>query len=225
MKLILYLVILVVSFSAAKAGAPFLCTPDISLASHSRVFEAISTSIVRVIDPFHYHTASAKLSSIHVEYVSSKALYETAAYKYDRPVSSEGYLDFMETIQKMSENASEYCNSPGAISDTVKEHLLMNFTASITGGYIGHAIETFGKLSCTSYSAFYDSLNATQLEQLIFAYDPESPPPTLAFVVDNTGSMGGEIEAVKDIILSFIKTERNEPIAYILGTFNDPLEG
>ena len=68
-------------------------------------------------------------------------------------------------------------------------------------------------------------MNATQLEQLIFAYDLESPPPTLAFVVDNTGSMWDEIDAVKDIILSFTKTERNRPIAYILITFNDPLEG
>ena len=47
-------------------------------------------------------------------------------------------------------------------------------------------------------------------------------PPTLAFVVDDTGSMGAEISAVQKLIRSFIKTERSEPLAYILTTFNDP---
>ena len=47
-------------------------------------------------------------------------------------------------------------------------------------------------------------------------------PPTLAFVVDDTGSMGGEISSVQRLIHSFIKTERSEPLAYILTTFNDP---
>ena len=46
--------------------------------------------------------------------------------------------------------------------------------------------------------------------------------PTLAFVVDDTGSMSGEIASVKSLIFSFVKVERSNPIAYILTTFNDP---
>ena len=44
----------------------------------------------------------------------------------------------------------------------------------------------------------------------------------LAFVVDDTGSMGDEINAVKDLITAIVKAERDNPVFYILGTFNDP---
>ena len=47
-------------------------------------------------------------------------------------------------------------------------------------------------------------------------------PTTLAFVVDDTGSMSGEIRAVQQLIFSFLSVERTNPIAYILTTFNDP---
>jgi len=46
--------------------------------------------------------------------------------------------------------------------------------------------------------------------------------PTLAFVVDDTGSMSEEIESVQHLIRSFVSTERSNPISYILTTFNDP---
>ena len=46
--------------------------------------------------------------------------------------------------------------------------------------------------------------------------------PTLGFAVDDTGSMLEEIKSVQKLIHSFIKTERSEPKAYILTTFNDP---
>jgi len=46
--------------------------------------------------------------------------------------------------------------------------------------------------------------------------------PTLAFVVDDTGSMSEEIESVQRLIRSFVSTERSNPISYILATFNDP---
>jgi len=46
--------------------------------------------------------------------------------------------------------------------------------------------------------------------------------PTLAFVVDDTGSMAEEIESVQRLIRSFVRTERTNPISYILATFNDP---
>ncbi|XP_065882404.1 uncharacterized protein [Dysidea avara] len=49
--------------------------------------------------------------------------------------------------------------------------------------------------------------------------------PTLAFVVDDTGSMGEEIASVQRLIRSFVRTERTNPVSYILTTFNDPEVG
>ena len=44
----------------------------------------------------------------------------------------------------------------------------------------------------------------------------------LAFVVDTTGSMRDEIEATKEVIASFIKSEENTlTLCYILVAFND----
>ena len=34
--------------------------------------------------------------------------------------------------------------------------------------------------------------------------------------------MGDEIDAVKELIKAIVKAERDSPIFYILGTFNDP---
>ena len=72
-------------------------------------------------------------------------------------------------------------------------------------------------------NTFFDSLEGAKGIGTIFVVDVFSEAtPTLAFVVDDTGSMGGEISSVQRLIHSFIKTERSEPLAYILTTFNDP---
>ena len=57
---------------------------------------------------------------------------------------------------------------------------------------------------------------------IIDLFDRFRVPATLAFVVDDTGSMAGEIASVKQLIFSFISVERTNTIGYILTTFNDP---
>ena len=46
---------------------------------------------------------------------------------------------------------------------------------------------------------------------------------SLMFVMDDTGSMGREIEAVKSIAIDIVNYDRQAPIiSYILSPFNDP---
>lgn len=45
---------------------------------------------------------------------------------------------------------------------------------------------------------------------------------TLIFVIDNTGSMWGEIAAAKAIAKSIVNQPRMEAVNYILSPFNDP---
>ena len=46
---------------------------------------------------------------------------------------------------------------------------------------------------------------------------------SLMFVMDDTGSMGDEIKAVKSMAIDIIKYDRQVPIiSYILSPFNDP---
>ena len=70
----------------------------------------------------------------------------------------------------------------------------------------------------------FDSLDGERLATIFvyLTFSPSDPIPTLAFVVDDTGSMGSEIRSVQRLIRSFIQSERSEPLAYILKTFNDP---
>lgn len=45
---------------------------------------------------------------------------------------------------------------------------------------------------------------------------------TLMFAIDDTGSMGGEIQAAKDIATSIVNHPRDDTVDYILSPFNDP---
>ena len=45
---------------------------------------------------------------------------------------------------------------------------------------------------------------------------------TLMFAIDDTGSMGDEIQAAKDIAIAIVNKKRDEKVDYILSPFNDP---
>ena len=69
---------------------------------------------------------------------------------------------------------------------------------------------------------WFEDLSVEDIPILFFDDVEEDAIPTLAFVVDDTGSMSGEINAVKYLIKAIIKAEKTSPFYYILGTFNDP---
>ena len=49
--------------------------------------------------------------------------------------------------------------------------------------------------------------------------------PCLAFAVDTTGSMSGEIAAAKEVIINFVRGEEDGPGCYVLQPFNDLRNG
>ena len=59
------------------------------------------------------------------------------------------------------------------------------------------------------------------LKPLLGMYDIAEGPPCLALVVDTTGSMSDEIEAAKEVINNFLRSEEEEPVCYALLPFND----
>ena len=69
---------------------------------------------------------------------------------------------------------------------------------------------------------WFEDLNVEDLPILFFGNVGGDAVQTLAFVVDDTGSMGNEINAVKDLITAIIKAEKSSAYYYILVTFNDP---
>ena len=121
--------------------------------------------------------------------------------------------------------------------------LTEHFIVLTDAGNISLAQEAYGELLCLQdlsspsdkgrkrrqddaselLDAFFDSLSGTRLATIFkVSLWNDLPLPTLAFVVDTTGSMGDEIRSVQRLIRSFIKTECSVPLVYILATFNDP---
>jgi len=126
----------------------------------------------------------------------------------------------------------------------------MKFSQLLEEGSLTEAREIYGKLLCLNSTledqsnvrrkrqndnekALVDFFNSLDGEQfgVIFGFvididevkfSKTAVRPTLAFVVDNTGSMEEEIESVRRLIKSFVRAERSIPLFYIYTTFNDP---
>ncbi|XP_031573152.1 von Willebrand factor A domain-containing protein 7-like [Actinia tenebrosa] len=82
------------------------------------------------------------------------------------------------------------------------------------------------KRSASSAKQFLDKLQKeigqTKFSELLGVEDYK----TLVFAIDDTGSMGGEIRAVKDISSAIVRTQAGKKtVNYILSVFNDPTTG
>ena len=86
------------------------------------------------------------------------------------------------------------------------------------GGGVGSGTGAYGVI----LDMWFEDLSVEDLPILFFGNVGEDAVPTLAFVVDDTGSMGNEINAVKHLIKAIIKAEKSSAYYYILVTFNDP---
>lgn len=69
----------------------------------------------------------------------------------------------------------------------------------------------------TTIDDVYNSITANYVASLFFV-----GTFYVGFAIDDTGSMGDEIEAVKCLVRALIKSFHNGAAQYILGTFNDP---
>ncbi|XP_065907491.1 hemicentin-2-like isoform X2 [Dysidea avara] len=154
--------------------------------------------------------------------------------------STNGFVFFQEAVNEIAAATFDACSAPGRPRPRPEEipTLTSSFIALTDAGNVTQAREIYGKLLCLRdilsaevgrrrrddsfelLEEFFDSLDGTRLAT-IFAYI-FLHPITLGFAVDDTGSMSAEISSVQRLIRSFITTERTEPIAYILTTFNDP---
>ena len=82
------------------------------------------------------------------------------------------------------------------------------------------------KRSTTSASSavevFMDSMKSDLGSTTFQAFMSVKGDVTLMFAINDTGSMGDEIQAAKDIATSIVYYPRDEKVNYILSPFNDP---
>ena len=181
--------------------------------------------------------------------LTNMEVYERIATSVNATVSPSGFVRFEEAVSEIAAATYSACSGPeeSRVQPEDIPQLAERFFNLTSTGNISQAREVYGKLLClqmllteeshvrkkrqfkTDIELIYDFFDMLEghpeiVSSLFGLTDDQffGLPPTLAFVVDDTGSMSGEISAVQRLIFSFLSVERTNPIAYILTTFNDP---
>jgi len=214
----------------ALGASIFICPNTVFLEKRNATFEDVKGSIKKVVVPDNDGSTT------------DRELYEDIATQLERPSTERDYLQYTEAVGEIAIAAFQYCETfdVSTISAGDITILISTFKSKLNDKKLREARKIYGILLCINNKqsskrsadaelyAFFDSLDGDVLEELIFSYgeeEEEDATYSLAFVVDDTGSMGDEIAAVKSLINGFIRTENAEPITYILSTFNDPVTG
>ena len=208
--------------------------------------EATETVRESVVDIFSF-ALNVSSDTERNNTLTNMKVYEQVANSVNSTVTPEGFVAFEEAISEIAASTYAACSGPEESRVQVNDTpvLIEMFFAFTNSGNISLAREVYGKLLClqslletesqgrrkrqnhqAELDAFFDMLEGRpDIVAPIFGLAEDrffGIPPTLAFVVDDTGSMVEEIDSVRRLIFSFIRVERSNPIAYILTTFNDP---
>ena len=160
--------------------------------------------------------------------------------------TTENFVKFQNAINEISEASFEACYGSNSSLVLPEETpvLIETFKVAAKNNKSTEARRIFGRLLCLKQkfqpnnitsilkretdeiemelNMWFNNLSPTNFPVLFFDDVGDNDEPTLAFVVDDTGSMRDEIDAVKELIKAIIKAEKFAPFFYILGTFNDP---
>ena len=215
------------------------CPTDAFIKEREEAVEAVEVSVRSVFSKVLNDSTISNAS------LSSEEVYEHIATSVGVSVTPSGFVRFQEAVSEVTVAKLDACATIDAskLNATYISELTKRFITLTDARNISLAREVYGRLLCiqdllsssdesrrkrqgdpaAELAAFFDSLDGERLATIfVYVTFGQDPVPTLAFVVDDTGSMGAEISSVQRLIRSFIKTERSEPFAYILTTFNDP---
>lgn len=78
------------------------------------------------------------------------------------------------------------------------------------------------RAATTAVKNFMDSIKADLGDASFDTFMSVNGDVTLIFAIDDTGSMGDEIQAAKDIAKAIVNKPRDDTVDYILSPFNDP---
>ena len=230
----LLLLIFLVGFNIVAGSTT--CPTGEFIEERAEVVETVQASVKTVF--------SKVLNDSTIANDSLSEVYERVATSVGLSATPTGYVQFQEAISEVIVAKSDACSTidkSKVTTDYIKK-LTKQFVILTDAKNITLAREIYGKLLCLQdhltssdksrakrqadpselLKDFFDSLDGKRVATIFGVGIFSEVPPTLAFVVDDTGSMSNEINSVRKLIHSFIKTERSEPLAYILTTFNDP---
>ena len=223
----------------AVTGLP-TCPTESFIEEQEEAVKAVQTSVRNVFSKV------LNDSTIANDSLSSEEVYEHITTSVGLSATPSGFVQFQEAVSEVAVAKFDACSKidESRITTRYISELTKRFIALTDANNISLAREIYGKLLCIQdldllspndksrkrrqgdpsdqLDKFFDSLDGKRMATIFGIGIFNEVPPTLAFVVDDTGSMGTEISSVQKLICSFIKTERSELFAYILTTFNDP---
>ncbi|XP_028518356.1 uncharacterized protein LOC114574325 [Exaiptasia diaphana] len=169
--------------------------------------------------------------SAHVSVSSSKPL---PTFRW-RTKPSNNFLEILVKVERSILEAKASGNRRASLSRLTRNIKLALskksylFARQTLGQALYSALSTSrsGKRSVSNYGAQYLRKLKKELgEKLFNKLVGFNDDKTLTFAIDDTGSMGDEIRAVKDISIALVKGMKGKSdIDYILSVFNDPLSG
>ena len=147
----------------------------------------------------------------------------------DKTDTPDNRANFFAAFEEIVEIFLASCYGPTPVTEYTFPYLRAKFEKASEDKDNEMMRETFAKILCISSRLskkrkfspiirFYNRIYALDFG-LIFGIGIDY---TIAFTIDDTASMSNEIEDVKCLVRSFIKSERNNPAQYILATFNEP---
>ena len=166
-----------------------------------------------------------------------EAAYEAALSAVKKEDNLENAAQFYEALGEITEVVYRSCFGDMPITLASFTNVKEQFMQARSGRQIPKLREAYGFLLCLKHlsetdsrsrkrrstsgeiSSFLDRIDADDFG-LIFFQDDVSY--SVAFIIDDTGSMRDDIEAAKCLVRGFLKSDKDEPSKYILGTFNDP---
>ena len=183
----------------------------------NEVYERIATFVNATVSPEGFVRFEEAISEIAAAtYAACSAPEEPTVHVDDIPELTESFFNFT-TAGNISQ-AREVYGQLLCLQQLIKTENGSRKRRQMDSGF---------KTDLQLINEFFDMLSRhPDIIGSLFGLSNNDPfsniLPTLAFVVDDTGSMSGEIASVKQLIFSFISVERTNAIAYILTTFNDP---
>ena len=146
-----------------------------------------------------------------------------ATGKEDTPANNESFSEALDEIKQAVYTA--------CFIDSITERDLPKVVQDLESAYRNKKVhdlrKAYGSILCLKSKAsrkrrqsideVYNNIPAAYVGSLFFV-----GTFSVGFAIDDTGSMGAEIEAVKCLVRALIKGFRDDAAQYILGTFNDP---
>ena len=146
-----------------------------------------------------------------------------ATGKEDTPANNESFSEALDEIKQAVYTA--------CFIDGITEQDLPKVVQDLESAYRNKKVhdlrKAYGSILCLkskesrkrrqSIDEVYNNISAAYVGSLFFV-----GTFSVGFAIDDTGSMGDELEAVKCLVRAFIKGFRDDAAQYILATFNDP---